>query len=79
MDEFAKYSKIQRKLRSTTDQLNSIARQDLELNIKYVLVAQGLAWLVAVIFCFRLVYQIYSLALSYLGYRDYQTEGTVAY
>lgn len=67
VDEFAKYSKVQRKLRATSDQLNSIVRQDLELNLKYVIIAQAMAWLLAVIFCFRLIYQIYSLALDYTG------------
>lgn len=68
VDEFAKYSKVQRKLRVTTDQLSSISRQDLELNFKYVLVAQALAWLIAVIFGLRLLYQLYAYIMFSIGY-----------
>lgn len=68
MDEFAKYSKVQRKLRATTDQLNNIARKDLELNFKYVLVGQALAWMIAILFCLKLIYQLYQVALEGLGF-----------
>jgi len=68
VDEFAKFSKVQRKLRKTSDQLSSIVRDDFELNVKYVLVAQALAWLIAVIFCFRLAYQVYAFAAEQLGF-----------
>lgn len=58
VDEFAKYSKIQRKLRSVADQLSCIKGQERELNFKYILGAQAFAWLIAVIFCFRIVYSL---------------------
>lgn len=58
VNEFAKYSKVQRKLRATSDQLSSITRQDFELNFKYVLVGQALAGLVGIILFFRLIYQL---------------------
>lgn len=77
-DEFAKYSKLQRKLRASTDQYNGLAREDFELNFKYGLIGQGLAWLLAVIFSFRFVYQLYALALDYLGY-GYNREEKVGY
>lgn len=69
-DEFAKYSKVQRKLRSTTDQLNAISREELELNFKYVLVAQALAWLFAVIIFSNLLYQLYNAIMYSIGYHS---------
>lgn len=48
IDEFAKFSKLQRKLRSSTDRLDSINREDLELKFKYFLVGQALVWGLAV-------------------------------
>lgn len=68
MNEFAKYSKVQRKLRAATDQLNNIARKDLELNFKYVLAGQALAWVIAIIFLVRLIYQLYQVVAEGLGF-----------
>lgn len=64
VNEFAKYSKVQRKLRAASDQLSSIKGQDRELNFKYVLIAQAFAWLIAVIFCFRLIYQLFVMVFG---------------
>lgn len=45
VDEFAKYSKVQRKLKKATDQLSALARQDFELNLK----AQACSYILAAI------------------------------
>lgn len=63
-DEFAKYSKIQRKLRSTTDLLSSINREDLELSFKYFLIGQAFIWCVSIILISRSLYA-YSIELLY--------------
>lgn len=68
VDEFAKYSKVQRKLRASTDQLSGITRQDLELHLKCVVIVQALAWLIAVVFGFRLLYQLFSIIMTYAGF-----------
>jgi len=67
-DEFAKYSKIQRKLRAASDQLNSLAREDLELNIKYSVIGKICASLLAAIFFLRFLHQVYSFSLRYFGH-----------
>lgn len=63
VDEFAKYSKIQRKMRASLDTLKGIQQRDMELRIKYSLVANAFAWLVAVIVSFRLIYKLYAAAV----------------
>lgn len=67
VDEFAKYSKVQRKLRASQDQLNGILRQDLELNLKYVLVLQAIVYVIALGICFKLIFIIYDLIIKSLN------------
>lgn len=59
-DEFAKYSKIQRKLRVTTDQLRQVNREDFELSFKYTCVGLVFIWLIAIILISRLILTILS-------------------
>lgn len=68
VDEFAKYSKVQRKLRLCTDQLNAIARQNLEKNFEYIIVGQALAWLFTSAFIIKLIYQLYYITMEQFGY-----------
>lgn len=56
VDEFAKYSKIQRKLRATTDKLSAISREDLELSLKYTLGIEVAIWSLILTIILRLVY-----------------------
>lgn len=67
LNEFAKYSKVQRKMRASLDSLKSIQQMDLELKLKYTLVAQAFSWLLAVILTFRLLYKLYVTAVVSLG------------
>lgn len=66
MDEFAKYSKIQRKLRASTDKLNAISREDLELSLKGTIGVQILIWSLVFTIILRLLYVAYSLLVKYL-------------
>lgn len=66
VNEFAKYSKIQRKLRATSDQLSGINRHDLELNFKLTLFLRAFIYLLALILSVRFLYQIYQTAVSFI-------------
>lgn len=55
-DEFAKYSKVQRKLRADTDKYNTLRRDDLELSLKLNLAFQIVFWLAALVYAIRLAY-----------------------
>lgn len=63
-DEFAKYSKVQRKLRASTDQLASINREDLELNFKYFLIIQAFVWVVAILLMINKLRLLITLFIS---------------
>jgi hypothetical protein len=64
VDEFAKYSKIQRKLKIVEQQYNDHMRRDLELQLTYVAIGKGLSYLLTVMFCFVLVYKLIVAAVA---------------
>ena len=65
VDEFAKYSKIQRKLKGLEQQYNDHMRRDLELKLTYVAIGKGLIYLLTVIFCTILVYKSLAVTVGY--------------
>lgn len=67
VDEFAKYSKIQRKLKALEQQYNDHMRKDLELKLTYVAIGKGVSYLLTVIFCIVLVYKLLASAIGYIS------------
>lgn len=67
VDEFAKYSKVQRKLKAAEQQYENHMRKDLEIQVTYVSIGKLAVYLLTVIFSFYLVYQLLFLALHYTG------------
>lgn len=68
VDEFAKYSKIQRKLRSTTDKLSAISREDLELSLKSIIMIKVTVWSLVVLIAMKLIYDFMGLLIGYLQF-----------
>jgi hypothetical protein len=66
VDEFAKYSKIQRKLKVVEQQYNDHMRKDLELQLTYIALGKGLSYLLTVIFSVVLVYRFLAATLGLL-------------
>lgn len=66
VDEFAKYSKIQRKLKTLEQQYNDHMRKDLELQLTYVAIGKGLSYLFTVIFSIIFVYKLLTITIGYI-------------
>ena len=64
VNEFAKYSKIQRKLRVFEQQYNDHMRRDLELQLTYVAIGKGVSYLLTVIFSLIFVYKLLAAAVG---------------
>jgi biopolymer transport protein ExbB/TolQ len=67
VNEFAKYSKIQRKLKILEQQYHDHMRRDLELKLTYVAIGKGLSYLLTVIFGIVLVYKLLSISIGYIS------------
>lgn len=70
-DEFARYSKVQRRLRATSDKLDSIIRQDTDTQFWYVIIAQAITWPIVILLLTRLMYYLYALAVDYILGNEY--------